>query len=303
MTHDDSLLGTAVRVPGSSANLGPGFDGLGVALDVYLRVRVVARRQERVVVSGEGSGELSCGDDNLIWQALAAYCGWAKVAVPDVSLESACEIPLERGMGSSSAAAAAGVVLGRALTGGGGRNADLVAIAGAFDGHLDNVGAAILGGLVLCRPERVVRLDPTERLRPVLFVPPTRQSTPTARGILPESVPLPLAAANGTRLASVVVGLSGLAAWDPSAMTDVLHEPARLAAMPDSGELVGALRHAGVAACLSGAGPSVLAVVPATDDLAPLEALAPVGWTVRASRWDRTGALVTTSRDVVDIPA
>jgi homoserine kinase len=285
--------GLGVRVPASSANLGPGFDALGVALDAVLEVWVTDRRDERVVAGGEGAGELSAGDDNLIWQALVTYCDWAKVPPPDVSLASRSEIPLERGMGSSSAAAAAGVVLGRALTAGGGRNADLVAIAGEFDGHLDNVGAAILGGLVLCRPERVVRLEPTERLRPVLFVPAARQSTTAARGILPDAIPIALAAANAARAAAVVTALAGMSAWDPSAMTDVLHEPARLAAMRDSGELVGALRHAGIGACLSGAGPSVLAVVPATADLAPLEALTPAGWRMRPSYWDLAGAVIS----------
>jgi homoserine kinase len=287
-----------VRVPASSANLGPGFDALGVALDAALEVAVTERGEQRVVPGGEGAGELATGEDNLIWQALVAYCDWAKVEPPDVSLTTRNEIPLERGMGSSSAAAVAGVVLGRALTGGGGRNADLISIAGEFDGHLDNVGAAILGGLVLCRPEHVVRLEPTERLRPVLFVPEARQSTKAARGILPDSIPIALAAANAARTAAVITALAGLTAWDPSAMSDVLHEPPRLAAMRDSGELVGALRHAGVGACLSGAGPSVLAVVGAEHPLAALESLTPAGWSMRPSFWDLGGALVLTTAGV-----
>lgn len=281
-----------VEVPASSANLGPGFDALAVALDLHLCVWTDERRDARVVAEGEGAGEVETGDDNLVWRAFVAYCDDRGVAVPDVSLRTRNEIPLSRGLGSSAAAAVAGVALGRAVTGTGGTDADLVRLAAALEGHADNAAAAVLGGLVVVADGLARRLDPSPALRPVVLIPPTTQSTAEARALLPASVSLSDAAANGARAALVVSGLSGTAALDARAMTDVLHEPARLAAMPQSGAVVAALRAAGVAACLSGAGPSVLAVVRAGDEAAveAVGAAAPDGWTVRPSAWDRAGA-------------
>lgn len=284
----------AVEVPASSANLGPGFDAFAAALDVRLTVATTDRVEQRVRAEGEGAGELPTGDRNLIWRAFAAYCAHAGVAVPDVSLRSRNDIPLERGMGSSAAAAVAGVALARAATGAGGRDADLIELAAALEGHADNAAAAVLGGLVVVVDGRARRLEPAESLRPIVCVPPIRQSTDEARGLLPGSVALADAAANGARAAATLAGLCGAMAFDPAAMTDVLHEPARLGAMARSGELVAALRGRGIGACLSGAGPTVLAVVRSDDDdaVAAVEELAGADFDVRPVRWDRAGAAV-----------
>lgn len=279
-----------VEVPASSANLGPGFDALAVALDLRLAVWTAERGQMRVETEGEGRHELPSGDDNLIWRALAAYCAWVGAAVPDISLRVRNPIPLARGLGSSAAAAAAGVALGRALTGAGGRDTDLVGLVAELEGHADNAAAAVLGGLCVVLDGAPVRTEPTDALRPVLCIPQARQSTAEARALLPASVSLADAAGNGARAALVLAGLSGTVAWYPHAMRDVLHEPARFAAMPDSGALVNDLRAAGVAACLSGAGPSVLAVVDGRDDGAQVRAVSPVGWHVASLGWDRSGA-------------
>lgn len=297
----------AVEVPATSANLGPGFDALAVALDVRMRVRTAAREERRVVAEGPGAEELPSGEDNLVWRALVTYCEWAEVPVPEVSLRAHSEIPLERGMGSSAAAAVAGVALGRVLAAqargrepaaprpraGGGTDQDLIALAAALEGHADNAAAAVLGGVVVCSGGRSVRLEPSEQLRPVLCIPESRQATTAARGLLPEKVPHAHAAANGARAAVVLAGLTGAMAWRPAAMDDVLHEPARFAVMPPSGRLVGALRDEGLAACLSGAGPAVLVVVPAGDDdaVARIGRLAGEDWHVRPSAWDRAGAV------------
>ncbi|MGH8902789.1 MAG: homoserine kinase, partial [Egibacteraceae bacterium] len=160
-----------VRVPATSANLGPGFDAFGVALDLYFMVRVEPREDRRIVPSGEGADELPTGDDNLVWRALARYCRRFNTATPDVTLYADNAIPVERGMGSSAAAAVAGVALGRALTKAGGRDQDLVDLATEFEGHPDNVAPAVLGGLVVCHGGTATRLDPTDRFRPVLCVP------------------------------------------------------------------------------------------------------------------------------------
>ena len=285
----------AVAVPATSANLGPGFDAFGVALDVYFRVSATDREERRVVPTGEGDGELPTGDDNLVWRALVGYCRRFGVDVPDVTLRADNAIPLERGMGSSAAAAVAGVALGRALTQGGGRDQDLIDLAAELEGHPDNAAPAVLGGLVVCYDGLATRLEPTDRLSPVLCVPVTRQSTEAARGILPATIPLHDAAANGARAAIVLAGLAGATAWDPRAMRDVLHEPARLEVMTASGALVRTLRAAGIGACLSGAGPSVLAVVAEEDDTAleTIHAAAGDEFDVRLSRWDRAGAMVS----------
>lgn len=214
--------------------------------------------------------------------------------VPDVSLVSHNDIPLERGLGSSAAAAVAGVVTAKQLAGGPGCDDDLIALAAALEGHADNAAAALLGGIVVCAGKKATRLEPTDNLRPVAAVPHVRQSTEAARGILPTTVPLADAAANGARTAMVLAGLTGLAAWDPAAMVDVLHEPPRLQLMATSGALVSALRGAGLGACLSGAGPTVLAVVPARDDAAVAEvrSLAGDDFDVVALHWDRAGVVV-----------
>ncbi len=281
-----------VTVPASSANLGPGFDALAVALDLPLTVDVVAREQRRVIAEGLGSDELPSDDGNLIWRALLAYCARFGAAVPDVSLRTRNAIPLERGLGSSAAAAVAGAALGRAVTGAGGSDADVIAVAAELEGHADNAAAAMLGGLVVIADGVARRLQPSQRLRPVVCMPAARQSTAAARGVLPAAVPLADAAANGARTAVVLAGLSGAIGWDAAAMVDVLHEPARLRVMTDSGRLVAALRGAGVAACLSGAGPSVLAVVPAGDEraVATVRDHADAGWQVWPGRWDLAGA-------------
>lgn len=307
MTADHEPTATAaptgVSVPATSANLGPGFDALAVAFDVHLSVWTTTRGQERVLLEGCGADELPSGDDNLMWRAFSAYCDWAGSAVPDVSLRAASDIPLERGMGSSAAAAVAGVALARECLHAGGSDADLIRLVTAFEGHPDNAAAALLGGLVVCTGGRFVRLQPAESLRPVLCIPEARLATTAARTLLPDTVRHADAAANGARTAVVLAGLTGAAAWEPAAMTDILHEPARFTAMPDSGRLVADLRTAGVGACLSGAGPSVLAVVAAGDEaaVALVRSTAGDGWVVTPARWDRAGAVVRESAVVGEV--
>ncbi len=289
-----------VRVPASSANLGPGFDTLAVALDRKLEVAVVERQAVRVLTEGEGADELAADDSNLIWRALTRYCAEVGSSPPEISLQVRNELPLERGLGSSAAAAVAGLVLARELTMAPLGDPDLLRLAVELEGHLDNAAAALVGGLVACRGLRVQRLEPTERLRPVVCVPEQRLATQAAREILPGQVSLADAAANAARTTAVLLGLAGLAPWDPEAMTDVLHEPARLQGLPETATLVQALRQAGWAACLSGAGPSVLVIVGAQDEAAStavrqLAEQAPGSWRVEPLRWDPAGATVVTS--------
>ena len=290
MTVED--LPVTVEVPASSANLGPGFDALAAALDVTLTVTATQRQDRRVIAEGLGAQELPDDDANLVWRGVVAYCERFGAAVPDITLISDNDIPLERGMGSSAAAAVAGVALAREVLHAGGGDADLVELAAHLEGHPDNAAAAMLGGVVVCADGLAHRVEPVSYLRPVVCIPDARQATSAARSVLPEVVPLADAAANGARVAMVLAGLAGHIAWEPSVMHDVLHEPPRFDVMAPSGELVRRLRAEGVAACLSGAGPTVLAIVAAQNSATVdiVRTAAGQGWDVRAVDWHRRGA-------------
>ena len=250
------------------------------------------RGPARVAMTGEGAGEIPTDDTNLIWRMFVAYCERFGVEAPEVSLQVHSEIPLERGLGSSAAAAVSGVALGRACTRAGGGDQDLIDLVAAEEGHADNAAAATLGGIVAVTEGRARRFEPGPDVAPVLCIPAVRQSTAAARALLPSAVPLRDAAANGGRTALVLAGLTGAIPLDADLMRDVLHEPARFRAMPESGALVSSLRDVGVPACLSGAGPSVLAVVRAVDEATVdrVRGLAGADWTVRLATWDRSGA-------------
>lgn len=295
----DADLLVGVRVPATSANLGPGYDSFGVAVDVPL-VAVAGRPADRrVIARGLGAEELPDGDDNLVWQGVLAWCAHAGTEPPDVTVHVDSAIPLQRGMGSSSAAAVAGLVLGRALTGGTATVEQLLGLATALEGHPDNAAAAIAGGLVVCTPDgRLARVTPSPALRPVLIIPHQRQATGEARAVLPAEVALHLAAGNGARAAATFAGLAGLLPLDARDVVDQLHEPARLPLMPLSQAVVSALRADGVACALSGSGPTVLAIIAsrdadALDRLHHLIADAVDGDAVEVlpAGWDLSGAL------------
>ncbi|MBW3606305.1 MAG: homoserine kinase [Actinobacteria bacterium] len=284
-----------VRVPASSANLGPGFDILAVALDLFLQVRAEPFDGRRVVCAGEGATDLPGDDGNLIWRAVRVFCDTHGVEVPDVTLHCDNQIPLERGLGSSAAAAVAGVTLARRLTGVTATDQQLIELAALLEGHADNAAAAVLGGLVVAgRDGRAHRFDPTRSLRPVVCIPEQRAATSATRALVPRSVTVPtmIDTARGTAL--VLTGLAGLTAWDPALMADDVVEPPRLEVMSGSRRLIAAARDAGHGACLSGAGPSVLAVVAGDDADAVgwLTEVAGDGWQVVPARWDRAGARV-----------
>ena len=292
-----------VRVPASSANLGPGYDVLAVALDLPLRIATATFDGRRVVTVGEGADELPGGDGNLIWRSVVAFCEVYGADVPDVTLHCDNPIPLERGMGSSAAAVVAGLTLARRLTGVAVADQDVVDLATQLEGHPDNVAAALLGGLVVAGTTgRSRRFEPTRGLRPLVCVPRERASTAAARHLVPQQVPLSATVATARRTALVLAGLTGMAAWDPSAMRDDVHEPPRLEAMASSRALVDAARAAGLGACLSGAGPSVLVVVDDDDRVTAgwLTEIAGEAWHVRELRWDRAGARVD---ELIDHPA
>jgi homoserine kinase len=292
-----------VRVPASSANLGSGYDVLAVALDLHLRIATAPFDGRRIVAAGEGADEVPGDDGNLVWRSVIAFCEVYGADVPDVTLHCDNPIPLERGMGSSAAAVVAGLTLARRLTGVAVADQDVIDLATQLEGHPDNVAAALLGGVVVAGTTgRSRRFEPTRSLRPLLCIPGERASTATTRDLVPHQVPLATTVATARRTALVLAGLAGMAAWDPTAMRDDVHEPPRLEVMAPSRALVDAARAAGLGACLSGAGPSVLVVVDDDDRVTAgwLAEIAGEAWRIAELRWDRAGARVD---ELVDRPA
>jgi homoserine kinase len=288
-----------VRVPATSANLGPGFDALGLALALYddLSAEVVDGGV-RVTVTGEGARELREGEDHLVVRAARATFEVLGAAPPGLVLECVNRIPQARGLGSSSAAIVAGVLLARELVAGGRDALDpagVLRLAAELEGHPDNVAPCLLGGFTIAWREpdgaRAVSLEPAPGVHPVLFVPDARGLTAAARAALPETVPHADAALNAGRAALLVHALTTAPALLLAATEDRLHQRYRAAGAPATFALVEALRAAGVAAVVSGAGPSVIAI---TDP--PEQFAAGDGWTTWRLEVDRSGARVARGR-------
>jgi homoserine kinase len=284
-----------VRVPATSANLGPGFDALGLALSLYDDVVVrVADEGLFVDVAGEGADSVPRTRRHLVVRALQA--GFDLLGGQPRGLEVVCanRIPHGRGLGSSAAAIVAGLAAARALVLGGADTLDddaLLALAAELEGHPDNVAACLLGGLTLAwtpadGPAQAVRLPVSPALRPVVFVPTTSASTARARKLLPETVPHADAARNAGRSALLVHALSVDPGLLLAATEDRLHQQYRAASQARTAGLVDALRADGVPAVVSGAGPSVLAFAGPTDNLG---SYAPRGWSVEVLSVDPAG--------------
>jgi homoserine kinase len=284
-----------VRAPATSANLGPGFDALGLALSLYDDVVVrVADEGLFVDVAGEGADSVPRTRRHLVVRALQA--GFDALGGQPRGLEVVCanRIPHGRGLGSSAAAIVAGLTAARALVLGGADTLDddaLLALAAELEGHPDNVAACLLGGLTLAwtpadGPAQAVRLPVSPALRPVVFVPTTSASTAKARKLLPETVPHADAARNAARSALLVHALTADPGLLLAATEDRLHQQYRAASQARTAGLVDALRADGVPAVVSGAGPSVLAFAGPTDDLG---SYAPRGWSVEVLAVDPDG--------------
>jgi homoserine kinase len=253
-----------VRVPASTANLGPGFDALGLALALYDEVEVaLVPSGLRVEVRGEGAGQVPTDETHLVVRALRAACARCGYRADGLVLRCHNRIPHSRGLGSSAAAAVAGVLAGYALAG---MQPDetVLDLAAGFDGHADNAGASLLGGLVISWRDgqafRAVRLEPHPDLAPVLLMPELTSSTEITRGLLPAEVPHTDAAFTAGRAALAVHALTAAPQLLLAATEDRLHQTYRRAAYPATGRLVDTLRAAGVPAAVSGAGPAVLAL-------------------------------------------
>jgi len=286
-----------VSVPATSANLGPGYDALGLALGRWDTVTAeVAGDGTRVEVSGEGEGSLPLDDTHLVVRAMRL--GFEAMGVRPDGLSLRCEntIPQARGMGSSSAAIVAGVLAARALVAGGTLLMDddaVYALAAELEGHPDNVAPALFGGFTIAYRDngrfRVAGVAVDPRIEATLFVPPYSVETSAARAMLPGTVPHADAARNAGRAALLVAALSGQPELLLDATEDRLHQGYREAAMPASLALLRTLRADRIPAVVSGAGPTVLAFVDGVDSDA-VRAKAPAGWQALVLPIDPEGA-------------
>ncbi|HLL67268.1 MAG TPA: homoserine kinase [Micromonosporaceae bacterium] len=287
-----------VRVPATSANLGPGFDALGLALDLHDEVTAHAAGDSVVVrVVGEGAGELPTDERHLVVRAMYEAFDVLGARPTGLRLDCRNRIPQARGLGSSSAAIVAGILLARGLVDGGAARLDdaaALALAARIEGHPDNVAPCLLGGFTIAwtnaQGGRAVRLSPSGSVRPVVFVPAGRGLTEQARLALPATVPHADASFNAGRSALLVHALTAEPGLLFAATEDRLHQPYRAAGMPASAALVAQLREAGVAAVVSGAGPSVLAF-----GEPGWQPPAPDGWLVWKLAVDFTGGTPVTS--------
>jgi len=249
-----------VRVPASSANLGPGFDTLGLALDLYLACRFRPASALSIRITGRDAGEIPRDQSNLVGETAA------KVAGQDlkIELEIDNQIPLGKGLGSSAAAVVAGVVIGSEVGGLGWRRERVLQEAAKIEGHPDNVSACVLGGLTAaafddCGLARAVRLDFPKHFQVAVIVPDFRLATEKARRVLPNLFSREDAIFNLQRSALLLAGLaSGNRDVFPDALADRLHQPHRFRLVPGLDEIT-RLRAPGLLGCaLSGAGPSIL---------------------------------------------
>ena len=289
-----------VRVPGSSANLGPGFDTLGLALGIDDEIEVsVASDGVVIEVSGEGAGRVPCDGAHLVARVMRT--AWDVVGDAPSGIRMRCRnaIPHSRGLGSSAAAAVAGAAAGVALAG---RDVELerdtiLQVAAGIEGHADNAAASLLGGFVVAwetpgntsQRFHAVRVDAHPGIHPVALVAGIESLTSTTRGLLPERVPLADAAFTGSRTALAVLAFTQRPELLLPATEDRLHQGYRRPAYPASADLVDALRERGVPAAISGAGPTVLALT--TDGTLPSD-LDLHGFTALPLPVDNTGASV-----------
>jgi homoserine kinase len=327
-----------VRAPATSANLGPGFDAFGLALGLHDQVEAwVTGGGLAVEVYGEGDETAGAGERHLVVRAMRAAFDAMGGQPAGLVLRCTNGIPHGRGLGSSAAAVVSGILAARALVADGGDrlpNTAVLRLAVDLEGHPDNVAACLAGGLTVAwhpaaadgctgsgadvvpgadvirrehpvrRPVRLLRFDVLAAITTVACVAPGAMATHEARAALPTSVPHTDAAANAARSALLLAALTS----DPSvlfdATEDYLHQRYRAAAMPPTADLLGRLRRAGVAAVMSGAGPSVLALgladaPPGLADgrpgLAIVDSIARetgIAWRVTPLKVDRQGATV-----------
>ena len=298
-----------VQVPATSANLGPGFDSLGLALALYDRyiAQVLDEAIIDIDITGEGAENLPRNEKNLVIKSMYKGFEFFGGKPRGVALRALNVIPHSRGLGSSASAIVGGLSLARALVLGGNErmsNDDMLNVASEIEGHPDNVAAAIYGGSTVAWREnqhgrdvaRTVQLEVDPRISAIAFVPSIMVSTFKARKMLPELVTHADAVRNSANTALLVHALQHRPDLLHTATADFLHQTYRAEAMPASFALLTKLRKAGVAAFISGAGPTVLVLhIGGTVEVDELTRAAGEKFTAMALGISRHGASLITS--------
>jgi homoserine kinase len=260
MTSSLSIL----RVPGSSANLGPGFDALGIALQVYLECRFAPDSKLSIRARGRDAELISTLEDNMIWQTALAVAAHADRTLPPISLDIINDIPIGKGVGSSAAALTAGVVIAERLLDLGWKPARILDEAARLEGHPDNVAACVMGSVVASAVEpggltRAVRIEMPHNFDLAVVIPNYVLPTKESRAVLPDCYSKADTIFNVQRAGLLIAALAtGDSSVFPTALDDRLHQPYRAHLIPGLAEIL-RLRAPGLLGCaLSGAGPGVL---------------------------------------------
>ena len=276
----------SVSVPATSANLGPGYDSLGLALELrdYVTATLTDQPGVTVTIEGQGAGVLPTDETHLVAKTVIDACATFGLDVQGLELTCQNAIPQGRGLGSSAAAIVAGLVLARELADAPVTEDDLLQMANAIEGHPDNVAACLLGAMTIAwiDPDGLansVSMNVHPEIFPLVAVPQIELSTKKARGLIPAQIPHVDAAFNVARSALLVVSMIGDPTFLLEATDDRLHQSYRNEAYPESMALVHALREQGIAACISGAGPSVLALCNASNAQQAMETVSTQGFT------------------------
>ena len=261
-----------VKAPATTANMGPGYDCLGMALDVWntIEIEVLDSGEPVVEVIGEGAGELGTGRDNLVYRSMEFLFQDAEQEMPMVRIRCDNAIPLARGMGSSAAAIAGGLVAANAICSQDYTPNDLLEMAATIEGHPDNVAAAVLGGMQLVISDKTeegsrlytVPINVPPELHAVVFVPQVRIATEDARAVLPEKVTVADAVHNMGRVGLLVASMAtNHPEYLAIATQDLLHQPYRQPLFPAMKVIFKAALDAGaLGVFLSGSGSTVLAL-------------------------------------------
>ncbi|MEP6478972.1 MAG: homoserine kinase [Rhodoglobus sp.] len=264
--RDISGRSVTVRVPATSANLGPGFDTLGLALALYDELTVTVRPKPGVHVNvvGVGAGEVPTDETNLVVTAIRHTFDHYGIEMPGLDLDAHNSIPHGRGLGSSGAAIVSGIMAAKGLLEGvvDISSDELLGLATEMEGHPDNVAPALFGGLTIAwttpSGPRHKKLIVHRGVSPVVCVPEHTMSTALARSLQPASVPHADAVFNVSRSALLIAALIQSPELLLEATEDKLHQDYRASAMPETNALIQVLRKNGLAAVVSGAGPSLL---------------------------------------------
>ncbi|BBH19270.1 homoserine kinase [Paenibacillus baekrokdamisoli] len=262
-----------VKVPASTANLGPGFDTLGMALSLYFWIEMSGSTNGDTSINlyGDGLNGIARDKSNLIYKVAQLVFNEAGVSLPELSISMYSDIPLTRGLGSSASAIVGALVAANALIGGPLSDDNLFQLATKLEGHPDNVGASLFGGIVISAWDGTraakVRLEPHSQLEVLVAIPAFQLSTEKARHALPTQITMKDAVFNlGCSSLLVAALASGQLDLIPFAMRDRLHQPYRAALIPGMAEILdNATEHGALGAALSGAGPTLLALVDASS--------------------------------------